>query len=302
VTFALHDDDHPAVRKIACAADEAEFEGPGPGPPAETDTLDVAVHPRGEPDRLVAAGDHGLLAYRFVHPNRPNAGAQMLALATGVVLVAGIAVATFPDEVVPAALRTDVVTQATASSSGGADVVPRAAAQVDDRPPPSEISTIHAFATVPGATAGGPAAAPPEPEPAAAPPAPAPEPRVPVAVSGAEGEVIELTNKERREAGCGALQPDGRLARAAEAHASDMAENGYFSHSSRDGRRFEHRVRAAGYPRPGAENIAKGQTSASQVVREWMASPSHRSAMLTCGFTTIGVARVGNYWVQEFGK
>jgi uncharacterized protein YkwD len=33
-----------------------------------------------------------------------------------------------------------------------------------------------------------------------------------------------------------------------------------------------------------------------------MASPSHRSAMLTCGFTTIGVARVDNYWVQEFGK
>jgi uncharacterized protein YkwD len=116
------------------------------------------------------------------------------------------------------------------------------------------------------------------------------------------GEVIELTNQRRRDAGCGALAPDARLTRAAQAHASDMAENGYFSHNSRDGRRFEHRVRAAGYPRPGAENIAKGQTSASQVVREWMASPSHRSAMLTCGFTTIGVARVGNYWVQEFGK
>jgi uncharacterized protein YkwD len=293
----LYDDDHAAVRKVARAADQAEFEGPGASPPAETDALDVAVHPRREPDDLVASGDHGLLVYRFVPPNRPNAGAQMLALATGVVLVAGVAVAAFPDEALPAALRTDAVTQATASSSG-AGVVPRAA-QVD-RPPPSEISTIHAFATVPGATAGGPAAAPPEPE--AAPPAPAPERRVPITVGGSEGEVIELTNQERREAGCGALEPDGRLARAAEAHASDMAENGYFSHVSQDGRRFEHRVRAAGYPRPGAENIGKGQTSASQVVREWMASPSHRSAMLTCGFTTIGVARVGNYWVQEFGK
>ena len=95
---------------------------------------------------------------------------------------------------------------------------------------------------------------------------------------------------------------DARLTRSAQAHASDMNENGYFEHVSRDGRRFEQRVRAAGYPRPGAENIAKGQTSASQVVREWMASPSHRSAMLTCAFTTIGVARSGNYWVQEFGK
>jgi uncharacterized protein YkwD len=297
--LTLGDDDHTAVREVARAADEAEFERPGAGPPAETDALDMAVHPRCEPDHLVPAGDHGLLAYRFVLPNRPNAGAQVLALATGVVLVAGVAVAAFPDEVVPTALRTDAVAQATASSSG-ADVVPRAA-QVDDRPPPTEISTVHAFASAPGATAGGPAAAP-EPKPAAAAPAPAPERRVPVAVSGSEGEVITLTNQRRREAGCGALEPDGRLARAAQAHASDMAENGYFSHQSRDGRRFEHRVRAAGYPRPGAENIAKGQTSASQVVREWMASPSHRSAMLTCGFTTIGVARVGNYWVQEFGK
>jgi uncharacterized protein YkwD len=181
--------------------------------------------------------------------------------------------------------------------------VPRAA-QVDDRPPPTEISTVHAFASVPGATAGGPAAVP-EPKPADAPPAEAPAApprREPVAVSGTIGEVISLTNQRRRDAGCGDLAPDGRLTRAAQGHASDMKDNGYFSHTSRDGRRFEHRVRAAGYPRPGAENIAKGQTSASQVVKEWMASPSHRSAMLTCAFTTIGVARSGNYWVQEFGK
>jgi uncharacterized protein YkwD len=217
----------------------------------------------------------------------------MLALATGVVLVAGVAVATFPDEVVPTALRTDAIAAAT-----GAEVVPRAA-QVDDRPPPTEISTVHAFASIPGATSGGPVHTPEPPPP---PPAPAAPKREAVSVGGAMGEVISLTNERRRDAGCGDLAPDGRLTRAAQAHASDMNEKGYFDHVSRDGRRFEQRVRAAGYPRPGAENIAKGQTSASQVVREWMASPSHRSAMLTCAFTTIGVARAGNYWVQEFGK
>lgn len=253
----------------------------------------MAVHPCREPHRLIAAGDHELLAYPFVPPNRSNAGAQMLALATGVVLVAGVAVATFPDEVVPAELRLDAV-----AASTDADVVARAA-QVDDRPPPTEVSTVHAFASVPGATSGGPGAVP-EPKPADAPPPP--PRREPVAVSGAVGEVITLTNQRRRDAGCGDLAPDARLTRAAQAHASDMHEKGYFDHVSRDGRRFEHRVRAAGYPRPGAENIAKGQTSASQVVREWMASPSHRSAMLTCAFTTIGVARSGNYWVQEFGR
>jgi uncharacterized protein YkwD len=291
--LALGDDDNAPVREVARAADEAELERPGAGPPAETDALDVAVDPCREPDRLIALGDHGLLAYRFVPPNRSNAGAQMLALATGVVLVAGVAVATFPDEVVPTALRTDAIAAAT-----GADVVPRAA-QVDDRPPPTEISTVHAFASIPGATSGGPVHTPEPPPP---PPAPAAPKREPVSVGGAMGEVISLTNQRRRDAGCGDLAPDGRLTRAAQAHASDMNEKGYFDHVSRDGRRFEQRVRAAGYPRPGAENIAKGQTSASQVVREWMASPSHRSAMLTCAFTTIGVARSGNYWVQEFGK
>jgi uncharacterized protein YkwD len=294
--LTLGNDHDTPVRKVARAADEAEFEGPGAGPPAESDALDTAVHPCREPHRLIALGDHELLAYRFVPPNRSNAGAQMLALATGVVLVAGVAVATFPDEVVPTALRTDAIAAAT-----GADVVPRAA-QVDDRPPPTEFSSVHAYASIPGATAGGPAAAP-DPKPAEAPPAPAAPPRrEPVAVGGTMGEVISLTNQRRREAGCGDLAPDARLTRAAQGHASDMNENGYFDHVSRDGRRFEQRVRAAGYPRPGAEIIAKGQTSASQVVREWMASPSHRSAMLTCAFTTVGAARSGNYWVQEFGK
>ncbi len=297
--FTLGNNHDTSVWKIARAAHEAEFEGTRTSPPAETDALYVAVHPCREPHRLIAAGDHELLAYPFVPPNRSNAGAQMLALATGVVLVAGVAVATFPDEIVPTELRTDAIA-ATTGSPFGADVVPRAA-QVDDRPPPTEISTVHAFASVPGETAGGPPAAPEKPPPA--PPAPAAPPkREPVAVSGAMGEVITLTNQRRRDAGCGDLAPDGRLTRAAQAHASDMNEKGYFDHVSRDGRRFEQRVRAAGYPRPGAENIAKGQTSASQVVREWMASPSHRSAMLTCAFTTIGVARSGNYWVQEFGR
>jgi uncharacterized protein YkwD len=125
-----------------------------------------------------------------------------------------------------------------------------------------------------------------------------------VRVSGRSGEVIARTNAERRRAGCGDLKPDGRLAAAAQAHADDMARKGYFSHTSKDGRYFEARVRAAGYPRPGAENIAKGQKSAKQVVKEWMASSSHRSAVLTCAFTTIGIgfAGNGNYWVQEFGR
>src|SRR3989337_468547 len=103
--FTLGNNHDTSIYKIARTAHEAEFEGARTSPPAETDALYVAVHPCREPHRLIAAGDHELLAYPFVPSNRSNAGAQMLALATGVVLVAGVAVASFPDEIVPTELR-----------------------------------------------------------------------------------------------------------------------------------------------------------------------------------------------------
>lgn len=77
----------------------------------------------------------------------------------------------------------------------------------------------------------------------------------------------------------------------------------YFSHVSQDGRKFDTRIRNAGYPSPGGENIAKGHTSPTAVMTAWMNSTGHRANILNCTFTTIGVgfdAR-GNYWVQNFG-
>jgi Uncharacterized protein with SCP/PR1 domains len=80
--------------------------------------------------------------------------------------------------------------------------------------------------------------------------------------------------------------------------------NHYFTHDSRDGRRFSDRIRAQGDPEPGGENIAYGQHSAAEVVQDWMNSPSHRRNILDCSFTRIGVGfdRRGEYWVQDFGR
>ncbi|OLT12492.1 hypothetical protein BJF78_24440 [Pseudonocardia sp. CNS-139] len=114
--------------------------------------------------------------------------------------------------------------------------------------------------------------------------------------------VLELTNEERRDAGCGNLVSDARLAQSAQDHAVDMAENDYFAHESEDGTRFDTRIRQQGYAKPGGENIAWGQTSAEQVVREWMASPPHRRNIENCAFTTIGVGYDDKYWVQDFGR
>lgn len=116
--------------------------------------------------------------------------------------------------------------------------------------------------------------------------------------------VVTLTNAERAKAGCKALRRDDRLDTAALGHSLDMATRVYFSHDSQDGRSFSDRILAAGYRSPGGENIARGQTTAAEVVQAWMDSPGHKRNILDCTFTTIGVgyAQNGDYWTQDFGR
>jgi len=116
-------------------------------------------------------------------------------------------------------------------------------------------------------------------------------------------QVVQLTNAERDKAGCAALQVDSRLTSAAQGHAIDMATNGYFSHTSMDGRAFDQRIRAAGYSSPAAENIASGQAIPSEVMQDWMQSPGHRANIVNCSIKAIGAGydSRGNYWTQSFG-
>jgi uncharacterized protein YkwD len=116
-------------------------------------------------------------------------------------------------------------------------------------------------------------------------------------------KVIQLTNAERAKHGCGALTRSTKIDRAAQGYASQMSRSGRFSHNGSDGSRFDQRIRAAGYPRPGGENIATGQDSASEVVGDWMDSPGHRKNILDCTFTTIGIGHTADgFWVQDFGR
>ncbi len=115
--------------------------------------------------------------------------------------------------------------------------------------------------------------------------------------------VVELVNAERAEAGCAAVRVDDRLVESAQAHSDDMAESGYLSHTSRDGRSFDDRIEAAGYPDPAAENIAMGMSTADAVMQAWMSSEGHRRNILNCEIATIGVGvnSDGWYWTQNFG-
>ncbi|MFC7616956.1 CAP domain-containing protein [Actinokineospora soli] len=89
-----------------------------------------------------------------------------------------------------------------------------------------------------------------------------------------DAEVLALVNAERADAGCAAVKLDARLTEAGQGHSEDMSDNDYFSHTSLDGRSFVDRAREAGYRSPGAENIARGQQSAEQVMEAWMDSPA----------------------------
>ncbi|MCO1577852.1 CAP domain-containing protein [Crossiella sp. SN42] len=116
--------------------------------------------------------------------------------------------------------------------------------------------------------------------------------------------VVQLVNQERAKAGCRSLRVDERLVTAAQRHATDMANRGYFSHTAPEGTSFVDRARSAGYPAPGGENIAKGQRTAEKVMESWMGSSGHRANILNCSFVAIGVGHEarGPHWVQVFGR
>lgn len=127
------------------------------------------------------------------------------------------------------------------------------------------------------------------------------QPAGPGAISAEGVAVVEATNAERAAAGCGPVTVDDRLTAAGQLHSEDMLAEGYFDHTSLDGRSPWDRIEAQGYPTPGAENIARGQRTAAEVVAAWMDSPGHRANILNCGLKEIGVGHADAVWTQVFG-
>lgn len=122
-----------------------------------------------------------------------------------------------------------------------------------------------------------------------------------------EQRVLELINQQRAQYGLSALSYNGALDNAAEKHNEQMAIVGKMAHDGiGDGDPGE-RIRAEGWRNAWGENVATGQTSPEQVVREWMNSPDHRRNILDPNFRYMGVsyttgANGRTYWAQEFGS
>lgn len=135
-----------------------------------------------------------------------------------------------------------------------------------------------------------------------------------------EQAVLRLVNEERRKRRRAPLVWNENLAYAARYHAKDMAADNYFSHDSKDQTRWgNHKKigdvsdRVNKFIDPNkifarSENIAVGQRSPEEVVRNWMSSPSHKRNILDKEAKYLGVAYIVvpnsewvHYWVQDFG-
>jgi len=122
--------------------------------------------------------------------------------------------------------------------------------------------------------------------------------------------LVELANKDRAENGLHTLSVNPTLVEVAQAKARDMAEKGYFAHTSPDGTDPWYWFEKVGYDYAHAgENLAVNFSDSSEVERAWMESPTHRDNILSDKYTEIGIAmaegeyegRSATFVVQVFG-
>ena len=125
-------------------------------------------------------------------------------------------------------------------------------------------------------------------------------------------EMLELVNNARMEKRrCGGtrhnpvspLKWDDKLARAAQKHADDMADNEFFDHTGSDQSSVVDRIERERYFwRTVGENVAMGPRTVGEAVQGWLDSPGHCSNIMNGEFTEMGAAlsHDGKYWVQVF--
>ena len=122
-------------------------------------------------------------------------------------------------------------------------------------------------------------------------------------ISEYESRVAELVNEQRAKYGLSPLKLSSDISAVARAKSQDMADNGYFSHTSPTyGSPFDMLKRFGISYKAAGENIAQGYSTPEAVVNGWMNSTGHRANILSENFTELGVGYVanGNYWTQMF--
>jgi uncharacterized protein YkwD len=119
------------------------------------------------------------------------------------------------------------------------------------------------------------------------------------AMRSLEQDVLVNLNALRRQHGLVPLRFSPKLAAAARHHSTDMANRGYFSHSSANGSSFSRRI-ARFYSASGRRYWAVGENllwsspdvDAARAIDMWLESPPHRKIMLTARWREVGLSAV----------
>lgn len=126
-----------------------------------------------------------------------------------------------------------------------------------------------------------------------------------VELSPEEQEVLDLINQYRKQNGLEALKPLAKLQQTAKLKATDLVENGYFSHYSKQlGTPFEMlKANQVSYDIAG-ENLA-GNITPEKAVESWINSKTHKENILEEKFNYTGVCVIespvyGKVFVQLF--
>ena len=120
----------------------------------------------------------------------------------------------------------------------------------------------------------------------------------PVLLDGEKAELLRLHNEERAEHGAPALCAHPQLEAAAQGHAEDMLERGFYEHVTPEGVDPGQRISRAGYPWAtyGENNNMvwgdfpgePGREELGEAVESWMDSPGHRENLLDPASREVG--------------
>jgi hypothetical protein len=101
--------------------------------------------------------------------------------------------------------------------------------------------------------------------------------------------LADLTNIERQSQNLPTLTVNPILNEAAEMKANDMATNGYFAHTSPEGKTPWYWIEKVGYKYQYAgENLAINFTDSKDVTNAWMGSPTHKANIVKGNYTEMG--------------
>ena len=111
------------------------------------------------------------------------------------------------------------------------------------------------------------------------------------------GVLTVLTNDERAQNGAPPLVENKLLDQAAQAKADDMVKNGYFAHTSPEGKNPWYWFDQVGYKYTYAgENLAVNFFESSDVAQAWMNSPTHRANIVKKDYTEIGIGVANGFY------